>query len=285
MIVRTPLHATVELARRVDRAEVDFCAVAGGYGLRGGVQSLEVGGGRALYGRPGSPLNKVLGLGLEGPVSDADLDRIEAFYARHNAPVQIELCPIAPPDLAPRLASRGYVVQSFENEVARLLEEWSLDEPGEPAKAGPYPNDEAGAGFSRLDDVSVTRTADPDDEETWVRVTAEGFEASEEMTAVMRQFAHPSIVRYLARIGGEPAGGGAAFLNGGVLGIFGTATTPRFRRRGVQTAIAWRSLMDARGEADLAIATVAPGSASQRTFERLGFQVLYTRVILVRPAT
>jgi hypothetical protein len=252
--------------------------------MRGGVQSLEVAGGRALYGRPGSPLNKVLGLGLEGPVSDAELDRIEAFYARHNSPVQIELCPIAPPDLAPRLASRGYVVQSFENEVARVLEDW-LDGPAafdsapvdfaqgrQAGEAGPHP------------DVSVTRTADAGDEETWVRVTAEGFEASEEMTAVMRQFAHPSIVRYLARVGGEPAGGGAAFLNGGVLGIFGTATIPRFRRRGVQTAITWRSLTDARGEADLAIATVAPGSTSQRTFERLGFQVLYTRVILVRPA-
>ena len=38
----------------------------------------------------------------------------------------------------------------------------------------------------------------------------------------------------------------------------------------------------ANGQADLAIATTEPGSISQRTFERFGFQVLYTRAILLR---
>ena len=41
-------------------------------------------------------------------------------------------------------------------------------------------------------------------------------------------------------------------------------------------------LRDAVQRADLAIATVAPGSQSQRTFERFGFRVIYTRAILVR---
>jgi hypothetical protein len=273
MMVRTPLHATAELARRIDRAEIDFCAVAGGHGIPGGVRSLEAGGGRALYGRPGSPLNKVLGLGLAGDVSDADLDRIEAFYVRHGAPVQIELCPIAVADLLPRLATRGYVVQAFENEMARLMDT--------DVRTGPGPS----AAGGRWVDVRVSRTTTREEDETWVRVTAEGFEASEEITAVMRQFAHPSIVRYLAWIDGQAAGGGAAFLTQGVLGIFGTATLPRFRRRGVQTAITWRSMTDATGQADVATATVAPGSTSQRTFERLGFQVAYTRAIFVRPTT
>ena len=33
---------------------------------------------------------------------------------------------------------------------------------------------------------------------------------------------------------------------------------------------------------DLVIATTEPGSISQRTFERLGFQVMYTRAILIK---
>ena len=65
------LRLTVDLARRIDRAEIDFCALAGGFGLPG-VASLDAGGGRALYSRPGSPLNKMLGLGLAVPVSDAN---------------------------------------------------------------------------------------------------------------------------------------------------------------------------------------------------------------------
>jgi len=75
------LHATIELARRIERAEIDFCALAGAQGTYGRVASLDVGGGRALFSRAGSPLNKVLGLGLQGPVSDSELDRLEAFYA------------------------------------------------------------------------------------------------------------------------------------------------------------------------------------------------------------
>jgi hypothetical protein len=31
------------------------------------------------------------------------------------------------------------------------------------------------------------------------------------------------------------------------------------------------------------MATTEPGSVSQRNFERLGFQVMYTRAILIKP--
>jgi hypothetical protein len=111
----------------------------------------------------------------------------------------------------------------------------------------------------------------------------EGKELStEQMIEMMSQFGHPKIRRYLAWIDGEPAGGGAAWAHEGVLGIFGTSTLRQFRRRGIQAAITIQALHDARGVADLAIATTAPGSTSQRTFERLGFRVLYTRAVFVR---
>ena len=66
------------------------------------------------------------------------------------------------------------------------------------------------------------------------------------------------------------------------LGIFGTATLPAFRRRGLQSAIVARAMNDALGRADLVIATTEPGSVSQRTFVRWGFQVIYTRAILAK---
>lgn len=270
------LHATLNLARRVDRAEIEFCALAGEVGTPGGVELLEAGGGRALFGKPGSPLNKVLGLGLAGPVADEDLARIEAFYASRGAPAPIELCPLAAADLPPRLIARGFVVQGFENQLGRAL--------GGGAAAPTPPSS----------DVRVT-LATPAEDDLWIRVTAEGFAAGEPpvdgpasdllsvdlMMEMMSQFAHPSIRRYLAWIGGEPAGGGAAWAYRGVLGIFGTATLPRFRRRGVQAAITLRAIAESAG-AEFATATTAPGSTSQRTFERLGFQVLYTRAVFVK---
>ena len=73
------LLSTLALARRVERAENDFCALAAGYESACPVQTLNAGGGRAVFGRLGSPLNKVLGLGLGERASDADLAAIEQF--------------------------------------------------------------------------------------------------------------------------------------------------------------------------------------------------------------
>jgi GNAT superfamily N-acetyltransferase len=268
----SPLHVTDALARRVERAEIDFCAEAGGVGAPAGVASLEAGGGRALFGVAGSPFNKMLGLGVKATVSDEDLDAIEAFYREHGSPAQIELCPLAA-DVAPRLSARGFMLQGFENQLAR-----PLDGSGLPSALPPT--------------LRVARTSAADDE-VWLDVVAEGFAAAEasgsvtsdsidRVRSVMRQFNHPAIARYLAWVEGTPAGGGAGYVRDGVLGIFGTATLPRFRRRGVQTAMVTQVLGEAAGRADLAIATTDPGSPSQRTFERLGFRLIYTRAIVVK---
>ena len=72
------------------------------------------------------------------------------------------------------------------------------------------------------------------------------------------------------------------FIKDGVMCIAGTATREAFRRRGLQSAIVARAMNDGRGKADLIVATTEPGSISQRTFERLGFRVVYTRAILVK---
>jgi hypothetical protein len=291
------MHSTIELARRVERAEIEFCAVAAsGRGVTGerpeaptsggpalqpedrGVDILDAGGARALYSQPASPLNKVLGLGLHGPVSDDDLRRIEAFYAARKSVAQIELCPLAYGDVAARLCARGYLVEAYENVLGRELHQ-------EPHRADP-----------QRSSIRVVRTtADQDD--LWTRVVAEGFTAAEppaggapampqltleQMVEMMSQFLHPGIRRYLVWDDDEPAGGGAAWLHEGILGIFGTATRAPFRRRGIQTAVTIASVDDARGAADTAVAVTSPGSTSQRTFERLGFQVLYTRTIFIK---
>jgi hypothetical protein len=267
------MHATLELARRVDRAEIDFCARATMQGAPDAA-TLERGGGLAVYGAPGSPVNKVLGLGLGVEVTDDDLDAVEQFYAERGCPVQIELCPLASPDLAPRLTKRGYILQAFENELAR------------PAPVDPVQSP-SGA------DISVEVGAA---ERPWLQIVSEGFAVPDRamsaqplprdaVTAigdVMRQFFHPDVVRYVAHVDGHSAAAAMSFIKDGVLGIFGTATLPMFRRRGLQGAIVARAINDARGKADLIMATTEPGSVSQRTFERLGFRVIYTRAILVK---
>ena len=155
------LHATIELARRVERAEIDFCALAGTRGAHSRVAALDVGGGRALFSRTGSPLNKVLGLGLQGPVSNEDLNRLEAFYAVRQSPAQVELCPLAYADVARRLSERGFVLQGFENELGVELAP-------------------TGGGTGEQEDGGVrVALATAEAAETWTQVTAEGFAAAE----------------------------------------------------------------------------------------------------------
>ena len=268
------MHATLELARRADRAEIEFCALAT-LGVAPDAATLERGGGLAVYAAPGSPVNKVLGLGLGVEVSDDDIDAIEQFYAERGCPVQIELCPLASLDVPSRLTKRGYVLQAFENQLAR------------PAPSAPVQ-------LASAADITVEAGAD---EQAWLNVVAEGFsvpdrpapgsppvphDAVAAIGDVMRLFFHPEIVRYVAHVDGQAASAAVSFIKDGVMCIAGTATRPAFRRRGLQGAIVARALNDGRDRADLVIATTEPGSISQRTFERLGFRVIYTRAILVK---
>jgi len=63
----------------------------------------------------------------------------------------------------------------------------------------------------------------------------------------------------------------------------GAATLPAYRRRGVQSALLASRLALARElGCDLAVVTTQPGSKSQGNVQRLGFELAYSRAILVR---
>ncbi len=63
----------------------------------------------------------------------------------------------------------------------------------------------------------------------------------------------------------------------------GAGTLPAFRGRGMQKALLARRLADAQAAGcDLAVVTTAPGSRSQDNVMRRGFELLYTRAVLVK---
>jgi GNAT superfamily N-acetyltransferase len=72
----------------------------------------------------------------------------------------------------------------------------------------------------------------------------------------------------------------------GVAQLTGAATAPAHRRRGVQTALLSARLADAADAGcDIAVLTTQPGSKSQQNAQRRGFDLLYTRAILVKLPT
>jgi GNAT superfamily N-acetyltransferase len=281
------LLATASLARRLDRAEIDFCAKAARAGEPGGAACLEAGGGMALCGKPGAPFNKVLALGLGTEVTDADLDAIEEFYASRGVPAQVELCPLATPGLAPRLATRGFVLQGFENQLARPLTD---QQPGEPIgiDVAPITTEQerlwlqvVATGFSVHDRLDQPATVQAAPATTPEPEPDAGSATIGHVTDVMRSFVHPGFVRLLAWCNGTPAAACAYYVEDRVVGITGTSTLPSHRRKGVQSALV-AYCVSRRLDADLSMATVEPGSVSQRVFERAGFLVMYTRAVLVK---
>lgn len=90
-------------------------------------------------------------------------------------------------------------------------------------------------------------------------------------------------MRYAALRDGIVAGGAGMRLAEGVAQLTGAATAPAHRRRGVQTALLSARLADAAAAGcDVAVITTQPASTSQENAQRRGFDLLYTRAILVK---
>lgn len=236
-----------------------------------------IGGGMATFAGPGSPLDKVAGAGFTGPLDEAELDLVERAFAQHRSPVQLELSCLADPSIGALLTRRGYSLVAFENVLGRAL---PVDEP-----------DPIGSG------ITVTASG-PSELPVWLDTVVTGFASPDGPVAAHDLFARealergindmaasPGFTRYLARRGGEVAGGASLRTKDGIAFLSGATTLPAHRRNGVQAALLATRLRDAaRAGCDLAVITTLPGSSSQHNAQRRGFELLYTRAILVRPA-
>lgn len=270
--------ASTDLAARIERAESEL--------IRSGTEAVRrrnpealtipIAGGFATWAEQGSPLNKVAGLGFAGIPDDAELDAVERAFEERSTPVRVELASLADPEIPSRLARRGYLFVGFENVLGLPLkdrEPSSLPAGVEVSESGP-------AEFRPWLDAVVDGFAHPD---------AQGVPSDEDfprdvLERVMGDLASASgFSRYLARRGGEIAGGASLRMGDGVAQLCGAATLPAHRRRGVQTALLLARLDLAReAGCDIAVVTTQPGSKSQENVQRQGFQLLYTRAVLIR---
>lgn len=266
------IHAGVQLARRLEAADAlngVACAEASqrlNPGL--GAAVMETAGGFAVFVGVDSPLTHAVGIGMRGTVRAGEIDRIEEFYGARNAPVSVDVCPLADASLVELLGARGYRVTEFNNVLVRTL-------PG--AEIGPA----EGSVRKAVADGAA-------EEQIWTLTVGRGFLEKDDLTPeeldVGRTIWHMSGARcYLAGSGGRPAAAAAMSMNGGLATLFADGTVPGFRGAGLQGALIRERLRAAAAEGcDLATAATMPGSVSQRNYERNGFRVAYTKAILVR---
>ena len=235
-------------------------------GAGGDVERLA--GGTIAFAGIASPLTRVRGIGMAGPVSEEEVDRLERFYESRGVSPSIPICPYADPTLLEHLGRRGYSVTDFDNVLVRPV-----------AGAAPAPELPEGMRVAR---------AGAADQDAWARVVAQGFGGAEEVTEEAIDmgrliFHEPRAAGFWAHVDGRLAGGGAMANHDGLASFFGASTRTELRGRGVQRALLEARLAHAAAlGCDLASVVTAPGSASQRNAERAGFRVVYTRVTVAR---
>lgn len=262
------LPLDMELSRRIELAEAQAaveCAEAlERFRPGSGAAVRRVAGGFAVYCGKNSPITQAVGMGLDGPVSAEEFDRLEEFYRGRDETVRVETSPLADSSFIEHFGQRGYRVAEFSNVMARPV---SADES--------CPEPPEGVTIEKISKDQI---------DEWTLTVSQGFAdkfpVSQELLEVMKMFSFgPKTECYLARVDGKIAGGGTLALHDGVAGLFGASTLPVARKRGVQTALLQRRLARAsQAGSDLAVSLAQPGSVSQRNIVRQGFRVLYTRV-------
>lgn len=244
MSLLTPIDHS--LARRLEAAEAAFSAelTADHTWIAGGcVASLGA----------GSPLTHGLGLGMNGPVSAVDFERMEAFYAERGVTPNVDLCPLSDVSLLELLGARGYRPVEFNNVLVRRI------------------THEDGGGLL----MTAAR-----DQEQWALSLARCFfgeeKIPEELMVVGRAlFAAKSASCYLI----DDLAGCGYMVQAGLATLFADGTRAHGRGRGLQSAlIRGRIAIAASQGCDLATASTLPGSQSQRNYERAGFRVAYTKI-------
>jgi GNAT superfamily N-acetyltransferase len=272
-----PLFCDTGLARRIERAETEFITAGteaaqrrtGGSGFL-----IPFGGGVASYAEPDSPWNKIAGLGFGGVPDEDQLADVERAFTVRGVEVPVELSNLADPAAGEMLTRRGYRLVSYENVLGLPLD-------GPPERVVPPGVEVRASGddeFGTWLEVVLDAVAHPDtDGLPWLddfpRQVLENAE---------RDLAAAGARHYLALVDGVPAGAASMNIRDG-FAQFSAATAPAFRRRGVQSALLAARVADATAAGcELALVTVQPGSRSQRNVQRRGFDLLYTRAVLVR---
>jgi GNAT superfamily N-acetyltransferase len=271
------IFGDVELARRIERLDADLMRDAADAARRRSndprAVALDAAGGVAAWARAGAPLNKVVGVGFAGTLTETDWARVEQMFAAQGEPVRFEVSTLAEPAVHESFSRRGYTLVGFEHVLGLALREHA---------------------FTASANASVIH---PDEVEIWIDTLVDAFSHPDEVPAgVPESFPRELLVdllrdsetisgwsRWIARDAGVVAGAASMRIQDGVAQLSGAATLPAHRRRGIQSALLGTRLAWARESGcELAVVTTQPGSKSQQNLQRQGFALLYARALWVR---
>lgn len=236
--------------------------------------TVPIGNGVAAVTLPsfGRKLNRVVGYGMGGNISDRDLLIAEDLFTKNGVDTEINICPLADPSALPVLAARGYIVNNFMSIYVRVLTDDDLKE-------------------EKVEGIVISRVP-ADRVHEFPSWSLAGYRDGGRAELLLETLARVAVLRsdtslYIATVDGKVAGSAGMALietsKGGVAHVYIDSTLPEYRGRGIQAALLRARLADARKAGyDLASAWARPGNGSCRNIERAGFGLAYTKTFFVK---
>ncbi len=269
IIVRAMEHSSEEMAALEERRmALSISEVA--------LESEAIAGGWMCYSRPGCWSNQANAMGLDGPVTEDELNRLVKFYRERNAKPRVSACPSAHHSLVKGLESRHFELCEILTVLAR-----DLAEPLAPMTSP----------WSPPDQMLEIRQPLPEEEGVFIEISTSGFmehdsESPGALAEITRRVVdHPRCTPFLALWDGIPVGGGLLETLGDQACLIGTSVLPEFRGRGIQTHLmAHRMEFASKTGAKWITVSSLTGIATERNARRLGFNPIFAHATFIQNA-
>jgi GNAT superfamily N-acetyltransferase len=263
------MRSDFELARRIEHSAA-FATARQSLALAetspiSGAHAQELDGGALVAFGPGRYVNRAIGLGFGGTAAAEIVDGLNTFYSERGMSPSLELSPLADPALLSALTADGYVLERFRNVYAHDLS--MLTEAGDEVIVS--------LGLSTADDRKRILSGN----------APEGTDARRISDEFCDALAHVDGKHdFVVVVDGATAACGSLNVIDDIGWIGGAATLASFQGKGLQSALINHRLRLAKGlGCDLVAATALPDGQSAQNLVRLGFQLLYTQVVMTKP--
>ena len=237
-----------------------------------GSETFELAGGRAVLCGPGLYVNRAIAVGLDGPLSDEQVELFEARCATVGVSPAVEVTEATHDSVAPALRARGYVIDGTTSALRRTLDD--IDEL-------PPPDTAIRIEPANLELLSVWQEASA---LGWGHLDPDARHASDVFARVAAEVDGDGLVLASDAADGRPVGCASLTVRDGVATLGGMSTLPAERGRGVQRAMILHRLRVARDRGcDVVTSSAVPGGASERNLIRHGFTPWFTVSTFGRP--
>lgn len=234
-----------------------------------GAAEEEICGGHMVFAGLGSPIGRATAAGLDRPMTAEDVDSIEHFYRKRNAPAQVDLTPLHGPEVFEMFKERGYAIAELNNVLCRKLNQMEeFPPPPDHVEIRRSPIEEAKIAGGIVESAFFPEGA------------PEAFRG-----LITPLYQMESALAFVATVDGKAVacGTGLVIHEHKVFALCGAGTLAEYRGRGLQTELL-RARVSAACEAgcEYAVVVTQGGTVSQRNAERMGLRVAYSKVTVIK---